>query len=38
MDFIHSDYAVVNERLASHYKIPGTFMGLISAKCRSSLK
>ena len=23
MDFIHSDYAVVNERLAGHYRIPG---------------
>ena len=23
MDFIHSDYAVVNERLAAHYRIPG---------------
>jgi mono/diheme cytochrome c family protein len=25
MDFIHSDYAVVNERLAGHYKIPGVY-------------
>ena len=25
MDFIHSDYAVVNERLANHYKIPGVY-------------
>jgi hypothetical protein len=25
MDFIHSDYAVVNERLASHYRIPKVF-------------
>jgi hypothetical protein len=23
MDFIHSDYAVINERLAAHYRIPG---------------
>jgi mono/diheme cytochrome c family protein len=23
IDFIHSDYAVVNERLAAHYRIPG---------------
>ncbi len=23
MDFIHSDYAMVNERLAAHYRIPG---------------
>ena len=25
MDFIHSDYAVVNERLATHYRIPKVF-------------
>ena len=25
MDFIHSDYALVNERLASHYRIPKVF-------------
>ena len=25
MDFIHSDYALVNERLAAHYRIPGVF-------------
>lgn len=25
MDFIHSDYAVVNERLASHYHIPHVY-------------
>ena len=25
MDFIHSDYVVVNERLAGHYKIPGVY-------------
>jgi hypothetical protein len=25
MDFLHSDYAVVNERLAQHYGIPGVF-------------
>jgi hypothetical protein len=25
MDFIHSDYAVVNERLANHYRIPQVF-------------
>lgn len=25
MDFIHSDYAVVNERLANHYRIPGVY-------------
>jgi hypothetical protein len=25
MDFIHSDYAVVNERLAEHYQIPGVY-------------
>lgn len=25
MDFVHSDYAVVNERLAQHYGIPGVF-------------
>lgn len=25
MDFIHSDYAVVNERLAAHYRIPQVF-------------
>jgi hypothetical protein len=25
LDFIHSDYAVVNERLAGHYRIPGVF-------------
>ncbi len=25
MDFIHSDYAMVNERLAAHYRIPGVF-------------
>ncbi len=25
MDFIHSDYALVNERLAAHYGIPGVF-------------
>lgn len=25
MDFIHSDYAVVNERLAAHYRIPKVF-------------
>lgn len=25
MDFIHSDYAVVNERLAAHYRIPGVY-------------
>ncbi|MCP4816381.1 MAG: DUF1592 domain-containing protein, partial [Planctomycetaceae bacterium] len=25
MDFIHSDYAVVNERLAGHYRIPGVY-------------
>ncbi|MDA1232802.1 MAG: DUF1592 domain-containing protein, partial [Planctomycetota bacterium] len=25
MDFIHSDYAVVNERLAAHYQIQGVF-------------
>jgi hypothetical protein len=25
MDFVHSDYVVVNERLAQHYGIPGVF-------------
>lgn len=25
MDFVHSDYAVVNERLAAHYRIPGVY-------------
>ena len=25
MDFIHSDYAVVNERLATHYRIPKVY-------------
>jgi mono/diheme cytochrome c family protein len=25
MDFIHSDFAMVNERLASHYRIPGIY-------------
>ncbi|MGZ0174398.1 MAG: DUF1592 domain-containing protein [Planctomycetales bacterium] len=25
MDFIHSDFAMVNERLASHYRIPGVY-------------
>jgi mono/diheme cytochrome c family protein len=25
MDFIHSDYAVVNERLAAHYRIPQVY-------------
>lgn len=25
MDFIHSDYALVNERLAAHYRIPSVF-------------
>lgn len=25
MDFIHSDYAVVNERLAAHYQIPNVY-------------
>ena len=25
MDFVHSDYAVVNERLAAHYQIPGVY-------------
>lgn len=25
LDFLHSDYAVVNERLAQHYGIPGVF-------------
>lgn len=25
MDFLHSDYAVVNERLAQHYGIPGVY-------------
>ena len=25
MDFIHSDYAMVNERLASHYRIPRVY-------------
>lgn len=25
MDFIHSDYAMVNERLAAHYRIPQVF-------------
>lgn len=25
MDFIHSDYAVVNERLAGHYRIPAVY-------------
>lgn len=25
MDFIHSDYAVVNERLAAHYQIPAVY-------------
>eukprot|EP00456_Euglypha_rotunda_P016203 TRINITY_DN1530_c0_g1_i3.p2 TRINITY_DN1530_c0_g1~~TRINITY_DN1530_c0_g1_i3.p2 ORF type:complete len:916 (+),score=229.53 TRINITY_DN1530_c0_g1_i3:2-2749(+) len=25
MDFIHSDYAVVNERLAAHYRIPNVY-------------
>jgi len=25
MDFIHSDYVVVNERLAAHYRIPDVF-------------
>ncbi len=25
MDFIHSDYAMVNERLAAHYGIPGVY-------------
>jgi hypothetical protein len=25
MDFIHSDYALVNERLANHYRIPKVF-------------
>jgi hypothetical protein len=25
MDFIHSDFAMVNERLAAHYRIPGVY-------------
>ena len=25
MDFLHSDYAVVNERLAGHYRIPNVY-------------
>ena len=25
MDFIHSDYVMVNERLAAHYRIPGVY-------------
>ncbi|QXD26288.1 DUF1592 domain-containing protein [Opitutia bacterium ISCC 51] len=25
MDFIHADYAMVNERLAQHYEIPGVY-------------
>ena len=25
MDFIHSDYVVINERLAKHYRIPGVY-------------
>ena len=25
MDFIHSDYVMVNERLATHYQIPGVY-------------
>ena len=25
MDFLHSDYVVVNERLAQHYGVPGVF-------------
>ena len=25
LDFVHSDYAVVNERLAAHYGIPGVY-------------
>ena len=25
MDFIHSDYAMVNERLSAHYQIPGVY-------------
>ncbi|MEO2032394.1 MAG: DUF1592 domain-containing protein [Planctomycetaceae bacterium] len=25
MDFIHSDYAMVNQRLAAHYRIPGVY-------------
>ena len=25
MDFVHSDYAMVNERLAAHYGIPGVY-------------
>jgi hypothetical protein len=25
MDFIHADYAVLNERLAGHYQIPGVY-------------
>jgi mono/diheme cytochrome c family protein len=25
MDFIHSDYAIVNERLAAHYRIPSVY-------------
>jgi hypothetical protein len=25
MDFLHSDYVVVNERLAKHYQIPGVY-------------
>ena len=25
MDFLHSDYALVNERLAAHYRIPGVY-------------
>jgi len=25
MDFLHSDYAVINERLAAHYRIPKVF-------------
>ena len=25
MDFVHSDYAMVNERLAGHYRIPGVY-------------
>lgn len=25
MDFIHSDYVMVNERLAGHYRIPGVY-------------
>ena len=25
LDFVHSDYALVNERLAAHYQIPGVY-------------